>query len=428
MGKVTFWRLVFFESDEGVMMKLWMKHAIALVAGAFLGSILPQNSEALDAVMQYLSTLITNAACYALIPLVFFGAIIAYKSLSEGKLLLKTSLWSLAITVLSTAFLTFLGFLSVVIVNLPRVPIVAPSVKDAPTLGVLDALKAILPPSAFMVLLTPGYLLPPLVLSLFLGTALTSDKALFKPVIAFCDSASRLLYKIAQIATKVLCWAQIVLMATFVMKSKTAIESGTYTAIFVVLAADLLLVALVVYPLIVRFLCNDKRPYRVLYAALSSILTSVASGDYLFTMLVTLRNTNESLGVRRRINTTSVPIFMLFARGGCALVTLVSFIVIYHSYSSLAIKLTDILWATIVSFAISFALGAHSTGAAFLSLCVLCKFYGQGFEEGFVLLAPIAPVLSVAALLFDAVTSVFGTYIVAVKTRLVDHHPVAKFI
>lgn len=409
-------------------MKLWMKHAIALVAGGVLGSLLPQNSETLDAAMQYLAKLVINAGCYTLIPLVFFGAIIAFKSLAEGKLLLKTALWSLGVTVLSTAFLTLLGFLSVVIVNLPRVPIVSSVEKNTASLGVLSSINSILPLSAFSVFLTPGYLLPPLVLALFLGTASTTDKVLFKPVVAFCDSLSRLLYKIAQIVSNVLCWANVVLMAAFVMKNKLAFESGTYTALFLVLAVDFLLVALVFYPLAVRFLCNDKRPYRVLYAALSSILTCIASGDYLYTLLVSMRNTNESLGVRRRINTTTAPFFLLFARGGCALVTLVSFIVIYHSYSSLAIKLTDILWATVMSFLFSFVLGTHATGAAFLSLCVLCKLYGQGFEDGFILLAPVSSVLSMTALLFDSVTSTFGTYIVAVKTRLVDHHSVARFI
>ena len=47
---------------------------------------------------------------------------------------------------------------------------------------------------------------------------------------------------------------------------------------------------------------------------------------------------------------------------------------------------------------------------------------------GFLLLKPAAPIICSFAAAFDALTAMFGTYIIAVKTKLIEHHSINHFI
>ena len=159
-----------------------------------------------------------------------------------------------------------------------------------------------------------------------------------------------------------------------------------------------------------------------------SIITAFFSGDSNLVLQLNMRHGKESLGIRRRINGAVHPLFTIFARGGSALVTTVGFIMIWRSYSSLSIPLTDILWLTFASFGISFLLGGFPSGGAFVLLTVICVLYSRGFEESFLLLKPAAPIICSFAAAFDALTAIFGSYIVAVKTKLIEHHGINHFI
>ena len=159
-----------------------------------------------------------------------------------------------------------------------------------------------------------------------------------------------------------------------------------------------------------------------------SVITAFFSADSNLTLQLNMRHGKESLGIRRRINGVVHPLFTVFARGGSALVTTITFIMIWRSYSSLRIPFTDILWITFTSFGISFLLGGIPAGGAFISLTVLCTLYSKGFETGYLLLKPAAPIICSFAAAFDALTAIFGSYIIAVKTKLIEHHGINHFI
>jgi hypothetical protein len=54
--------------------------------------------------------------------------------------------------------------------------------------------------------------------------------------------------------------------------------------------------------------------------------------------------------------------------------------------------------------------------------------YGRGFEAGYLLLRPVVPVLCSFATAFDALSSITGTYIVAVKTKKIDKIELKHYI
>jgi aerobic C4-dicarboxylate transport protein len=98
-----------------------------------------------------------------------------------------------------------------------------------------------------------------------------------------------------------------------------------------------------------------------------------------------------------------------------------SMLIIISSYSSLEITLLQVIWVFVFSFLLSFALSAAPRMGVYVLLTLLCKFYGRGLEEGYMLLIPILPILSCFAALIDTAVITLVTRLTAFQEDLVDH-------
>ncbi|MCI6179033.1 MAG: cation:dicarboxylase symporter family transporter [Treponema porcinum] len=409
-------------------MKLWIKYLIGALFGAVFAFILPLGNEQVAAAVSFVTEIVVRFGRYMVVPVVFFTAVIAFNRLRDTKMLFKTGIWTGGVIVASSLLLTVTGLLSILIVKLPRIPITVETVSESASLGVGDLIKSLLPYSAFETLNNGSFILAAFFFAMLVGTASTADPVLFKPVTQLADSLSKLMYNISVIFTEFLSVGMVAVLCSWTIQFRGVLTSGVFAPLILMLLVDFIFIAGVVYPLIIRYLCHDPHPYRILYASVCSVVTAFFSGDTNLVLQLNMRHGKESLGVRRRINGVVHPLFSIFARGGSALVTAISFIVIWRSYSSLSIPFTDILWITAVSFGISFLLGGFPAGGAFVSISVLCMLYSRGFENGFLLLKPAAPIICSFAAAFDALTAIFGSYIIAVKTKLVEHHGIKHYI
>lgn len=409
-------------------MKVWIKYLIGAFIGILCALILPVSNPKVQEAIAFLTEITIRFGRYMVIPVLFFTAITAFNRLRDTKLLVKTGLWTLGVIVLSSLLLTLVGILSILIVKLPRIPITVESVTESVSLNAGNLIRSLFPYSAFEALNNGTFLLASLFFALLIGTASTADPILFKPVTQLADSLSKLMYNISVIFTEFLSVGMVAILASWTIQFRSIITSGVFTPLIIMLLVDFIIVAGIIYPLIIRYLCHDPHPYKILYASLCSIITAFFSGDTTLVLQLNMRHGKESLGIRRRINGVTHPLFSIFARGGSALVTTVSFIVIWRSYSSLTIPFSDAIWIFFTSFAISFLLGGFSAGGAFISLTILCTLYSRGFETGYLLVKPAAPIICSFAAAFDALTSIFGSYIVAVKTKLIEHHSIKHFI
>lgn len=409
-------------------MKVWLKFLIGSILGAICALVLPFENKALFSFLELVTEIVIRFGRYMVIPLMFFTAVIAFNRLRDTKLLVKTGYWIAGVIVASSFLLTIVGLISILIARIPRIPITVEKIPEIASLHIDDLLKSLFPFSAFDTLNNGTFLLSAYVFAMLVGAASTSDPVLFRPITQLADSLSKLMYKITVVFTEMFSVGMIAILCSWTIQFKDIILSGVYNPLILVLLIDFVVVAGIIYPLILKYLCHDPHPYKVLYASICSLITAFFSGDSNLVLPLNIRHGKESLGIRRRINGVSQPLFSIFARGGSALVTTVSFIVIWRSYSSLNIPFLDILWITFVSFGISFLLGGFPGGGAFISLTVLCTLYSKGFETGFLLLKPAAPILCSFAAAFDVLTAMFGSYIVAVKTKLIEHHNIKHFI
>lgn len=409
-------------------MKVWIKYLIGCVLGLVAAFVLPLNIPQVDSVVSTFSEFAIRFGRYAVIPLVFFGTAMAFFNLRSKHHIMKTSLWTLGTAVGSTLILVILGLISILIVSLPRIPITGEKISEVPSINIKEMVFSVFPFSGFDSLREGAFLLPVFFLAAFVGGACASDTNDSKPVLSVFESAMKLCQTMSAFFVEWLYVGLIAVSCYWTLQARTIFATKTFLPIFFILLADFAIVAGVIYPLVLRLLCKDLKPYHVIYSSISSVITAFFSGDSNLALLTNLRHNKESLGIHDESNYFSLPLFSIFARGGSALVTSICFVTILRSYSSLGFTFFDVLWIFAVTFIISFALGTFPQGGTFVSLTVICAMYGRGFEAGYLLLRPAVPILCSFAAAFDVLSATTGSYIVAVKTKKIDRIELKHYI
>jgi Na+/H+-dicarboxylate symporter len=409
-------------------MKVWIKYLIGVALGVLAAFILPTDNAAFANAVAFLTELFIRVGRYVVVPLIFTSAIVAVNKLRSSKILLKTTGITVLIIVASTLILTLVGLASILIVKLPRIPITVDVATETFSLDVKGMILSLFPYSGFEALREGSFLLVCLVFAFIIGWESASEEIAFKPVFALSDSLSNLFYNIANFFTEIMAILGIAIVCYWTMDFRKVIEPGIYTPMIIMFIVDFVIVAGIIYPLILHFVCHDPHPYKVLYASIAPMILAFFGGDSNLVIPLVNRHLRDSLGIRRRCRGYTYPMFAIFARGGSALVTTISFILIWRSYSSLSIPVTDILWIFSLSFGLSFLLGGIPAGGAFVLLTILCSKYARGFETSFLLLKPASMIICSFAALFDTLTAMVGSYIVAVKTKNIEHHSITHFI
>ena len=409
-------------------MKLWIKYLIGITLGILAAIILPMENRTVSDTLSFLTELAIRFGRYTLLPTLFFGVAISVFKLRVGNHLWSVSLWIAATLVATAVVLTLLGLLSILIIQLPRIPIPTGKVTEVPSISVKELVFSLLPFSSFQSLLDGVYLLPVFVFAGLAGAGCSVDLSDSKPTISLFDSLARVSYSVMGFFVDMLAIGMIAISCYWMVDALAVFRAGMYLPLILMLLALFLLIVCVIYPLALRFLCQGTRSIRVLYASICPILVAFFSGDANLTLPVAMRHGSESLGIKRRVNSLSYPLLAIFARSGSALVTSVCFVMILRSYSSLSISLADIMWIGMSSLALSFLLGGLPVGGTFVALTIMCTVYGRGFEAGYLLLKPAAAIIGAFAAAIDAATMMFGSYFVAFKTKTIDHYDMKHFI
>lgn len=431
-------------------MKMWIKYALGIVLGLIAAFILPEGF------VKVVTEFAVRFGRYMVLPVLFFGASTAIFKLRTTKTLLKTTKWS-AITIAGSSFiLALLGLVSILVafkLKIPSenntnlhfqgvleyfgllesdVPGLDKTAGESPIFDYIKSLvMAVLPYSIFenfSVIKAGAYLLPCLIFAGFAGAGCAIDTNASKQVVSLFQSAASVCYSVMCFFVE---WFSVALVAVSCMwmSNVFSVENlSTFKMLILILFIDFVLIIGIIYPLILRFVCKDHHPYHVLYAAICPILTGFFSGDANLTMLINMRHGRDSLGIHQPVADVSFPLFSIFARGGSALVTAVSLVVIIRSQVIIDFTLLKIINIFMFSFLLSFVLGAFPKGSAAVCLVGMCFIFGSNYTDKYDLLAPVALILCSFSSAIDAATAMFGSYIVAVKTRMIEHIEVKRYI
>ena len=409
-------------------MKIWLKYLIGIVLGITFALVAGTENALFIEAADFLSKAAVQFGRYALYPAVFFGFTLSIFELRENRSLLKVALITGLIICAAALLLSFIGLLSVLLHTPARIPIFVEGISDIQVLGVRESLLQLFPSSAFEAVINGTYILPLCIFGGFAGAGCAVDRNIAKPAITLIDSLARISYAVLVFFVDMLMLGMVAVSAYWVIKFHEMLLTAVFADFAILLIADLLIIALVIYPLLLKIFCRDINPYRVLYASLAPMLAAFFSQDTHVALAVLLRHSNESLGVRRRISSVVLPIFSIFGRAGSSLVITVSFIVILKSYSSLSLNIQDMFWLVGIASLFSCLLGRFPAGGTYIALASVCALYGRGFESGYLILRPAAFFIGAVAAALNALTAITGTYITAYRFNMTGRKDLRFFI
>ena len=411
-------------------MKIWLKYFIGIALGVTFALVAGAENTLFVQAANFLSKAAIQFGRYALYPAVFFGFTLSIFELRENRSLLKVAVITSLIICGAALLLSCIGLLSVLIHTPARIPIFVEGISDVQVLGVKESLLQLLPSSSFEALINGTYILPLCIFGGFAGAGCAVDRNIAKPTITLIDSLARISYAVMVFFVDMFVFGMVAVSAYWVIKFHEMLLTAVFADFMILLLINLLVIALIVYPVLLKIFCRDINPYRVLYASLAPMLAAFFSQDTHVALTVLLRHSNESLSVRRRISSVALPVFSIFGRAGSALVITVSFVVILKSYSInvFRIAFNDIFWRVGYASLFSCFLGRFPAGGTYIALTSLCMLYGRGFESGYLILRPAAFFIGSVAAAINALTAITGTYITAYQFNLAGKKDLRFFI
>ncbi len=381
-------------------MKIWMKYLMGAILGAALALAIPLENAPLRNALGFLFDLSIRIGRYALVPLVLFSVPVAVFELNEDKEFWKGLGRTILVLVAAVAAMSVVGVLVAAIVRPARIPLVADAASAGKVPGIRDLLFGVFPDSPFAALVAGQFLLPTYFLALLLGLAFSHDRSATKPVVVLFDSLSRVFYQINSFFVEFLGVLVIAATARNVLELRAAPRADVYRPLLLTVGVEALVVTLVVLPAALWFFGGRKNPYRILYGLLAPSLAALVSGDLYFSLGSLMKHSKESLGVRRRANALDIPLAAIFGRAGTALVTSTAFIVVLSSYSNLGVSPGNLLWIVIFAPFATLLVGSSPDRGTMAALMSLCALFGKGFENGFLIAAPVAlPLIAIGSFL-----------------------------
>jgi Na+/H+-dicarboxylate symporter len=409
-------------------MKIWMKYLMGAMLGAALALVLPLEDSGLRNALGFLFDLSIRIGRYALLPLVLFSVPVAVFEQNEDKAFWRGLGRTLLVLVGAVAALSLLGVVVAAAVRPARIPLVADAASIGAAPGVKELLFSIFPESPLAALASGRFLLPTYFLAVLLGLAFSHDRAATKPVVQLFDSMSRVFYQINSFFVEFLGVLIIAAAARNVLELRSGARAEVYRPLLLTVGVEALVVTLVVLPAVLWFFGGKKNPYRVLYGLLAPSLAALVSGDLYFSLGTLMKHAKESLGIRRRANVLDLPLAAIFGRAGTALVTSTAFIVVLSSYSNLGVSSGSLLWIVIFAPIATLLAGPSPDRGAMAALMSLCSLYGKGFENGFLIAAPVAlPLVAIGAFL-DAIWTGCASLLLARRSELSQEKEARFFI
>jgi aerobic C4-dicarboxylate transport protein len=340
----------------------------------------------------------------------------------------KVHLASAGLSIAFTAGMCVFGVLSILVVSPERIPILADTQIESAAFDPAAFFRSLVPDNLLSVFLSSDFLYPAFALALLLGFALQAERANAKPAVSLFDSLSRVFYHLNNYFVEFLALLAVALAADSVLGLKRVPDLGIYRGLLALALADVLIIALGAVPLVLYLSCGRKNPYRWLYALAAPAIAGLLSGDAIFSIGPLMKHSKESLGLRRRLNSVSVPMSLIIGRAGTSMVASIAFIVILRSYSSLGISFFQVLWVIGSTLIISLTLGASPGTGALAAVINLCALFGKGFESGYLIVKPvILPLIALGAAL-DVVVAGAVSLIAGKRTGLQEEKETRFFI
>ena len=408
-------------------MKIWIKYLIGAIVGIVLGNIFtgffadPSISETGNRIIQ-------NIGKYAFFPLILFAVAFSVSKLMTEHLLLKVFIKVILFTAISSLVLTLVGGGSALLVFQGRIPIISENIENLRLPTLAQHLSMIFPENFFTMFFSTGnYLLPMLVLAIFIGINMDPANLHTRPVILIFDSMARIFFDINSLIIEFMAIGIVFLSATMTASLIANPQLELYKYLLITVGCATLFVIFILIPAVMILCCRKGKPFQSLYGFLAPALAAFYSGDVYFGATTLIKSSFENIGAKRKVGAPVIAFLAIFSRGGTAMVSAASIIIIIKSYTGIEITWQDFFLIMLHTFMLSFILGAVPGMGTAIAITMLCNGYGHGIENGYLIIQPVAGLLISFSVLVDTTVIGFISTVIAQQTDLRKEINIIKF-
>jgi Na+/H+-dicarboxylate symporter len=391
---------------------LWAKILIGLVLGVVVGVVLKDKALYLKPV----GTIFINSVKMLIVPLVFSSLIVGVTSVEDIGTMGRIGLKTIIIYAITTAFAVVIGMGLSYIVN-PGAGIsltASGAVSVAKPNSLIDTLVNVVPSNP-VAALASGEILQIIVFAIFLGISinLTGKKA--EPVKNFFIALAEVMYKLTAIIMEFAPYGVLALIACVV---------GEYGIDFLLPLLKIILVvyvACIIHTVVVICggiaLVGKLNPKKFLKGFLDAILVAFSASSSSAALPVSLRCTQDNLGVSKGISSFVLPLGCTINMNGTALYSGACALFVAQIYG---IDLTFSNYITIIMTSVLAAIGtAGVPGAGLVMLSLVLASTGMPME-GLAIIAGVDRILDMARSCVNVVGDGMATILVAKSENELD--------
>nr|WP_066175343.1 dicarboxylate/amino acid:cation symporter [Bacillus marinisedimentorum] len=352
--------------------------------------------------VQPLGDLFLRLIKFIIVPLILSTLIVGVANSGNiknlGRLGSKAIIYYLSTTFLAVSIGLFFAFVIRPGSNLDKAVSPDASVEPKDTEGIVSILLNIIPTNPFESLVN-GSVLQIIFFALFIGVAITTIGDKGKPVYDFFESLAQIMYKITGIVMKVAPIGVFGLIAPVVGNHGLSILAPLLKIIVTMAIASVLHV-LIVYSISVKTFANMS-PIKFFKGISEAAMVAFSTCSSAGTLPVTIKNTQENLGVSRTTSSFVLPLGATINMDGAAIYQGIAVVFVAQFYG-IELAFTDLLIVVITATLASIG-SAGVPGAGLVMLTMVLASVNLPLE-GIALVAAIDRILD----MFRTTVNVIG--------------------
>ncbi len=360
--------------------------SIAFIVAVILGLIFGESIS----VIQPLGDLFLRLIKFIIVPLILSSLIIGVASTGDPKELGRIGSKTIVYYLLTTAIAIMVGLAFAFIVSPGKgldLDVTPAEVEVNETEGVVQTLLNIVPENPFAAF-TEGNILQIIFFAIFIGLAITLVGKKADPVYNFFDGLAEIMYKITGIIMQFAPIGILGLVAPIVGEYGASVLLPLLKVIIAV-AIACIVHAIIVYALAVKTFAN-MNPITFFKGIAPAALVAFSTASSAGTLPMTLKNTQENLGVSKKISSFVLPLGATINMDGTAIYQGVAVVFIAQFYG-LELGLMEL--GTVVLTTVLASIGtAGVPGAGLIMLAMVLSSIGMPLE-GIALIAGIDRIL-----------------------------------
>lgn len=381
---------------------------IAFIAAIVLGAVFGNSIS----FVQPLGDLFLRLIKFIIAPLILATLVVGVASNSDTKQLGRVGIKTLAYYLVTTGIAVVIGLAIAFAIQPGKGVNIAADNIDSEVVeqeeqDVITTLLNIIPENPFTAL-TEGNILQIIFFALFIGIAITLVGEKAQPVFRFFDGFAEIMYKITGIVMKLAPIGIFGLLAPIVGEYGLSVLMPLIKIILAVLIACLVHAA-IVYSSAVKMFAN-MNPLKFFKGISPAAIVAFSTASSAGTLPVTMKNTEENLGVSKRISSFVLPLGATINMDGTAIYQGAAVIFIAQFYG---LDLTFIEMLTVVLMTVLASIGtAGVPGAGLVMLTMVLTSIGLPLE-GIALIAGIDRILDMMRTTVNIVGDASAAVVVA---------------